>query len=140
VKNVFLKHGRAFAFTHIKQRIFMERNQVLNEYWNLCKLLNQSNKLADEKTQVRFKIESDGRSEYRLLLEITGDREEHKIEIARKGRSSGWERSGYTNFKILELFCANFLNDLKAQELHSYENAAAKLQKYFDNLLVQDKF
>lgn len=85
----------------------MDRNQVLNEYRSLCKLLNQSNKLANEVTRVQFKIEGDGRSEYLLLIGSKGEYEEHRIEIARKGGSSGWERSGFTNFKRLELFCAN---------------------------------
>lgn len=78
----------------------MERNQILEEYWNLRKLLNLGNKVANEKTELAFEIESLLESEYLLLATVTGKNEIQKIELVRRDRLEGWERSGFTNLKV----------------------------------------
>lgn len=89
----------------------MERNQVLNEYWELRKVLNLGNKVANEQTELIFKIEILPGSEYRMIAAVISKSEIQKIELVRRNFQGDWERSGFTKLKEFENYCAEFLND-----------------------------
>jgi hypothetical protein len=125
----------------------MERNQIISDFLNLRKVLNQGNKLANEKTTLSFQIEPQPKSEYRLLLSAVGSEDKRKIEICRRSRKGHWERSGLTAFKKFEEFCAYYLNqrELETTDVtHALESAvenvllsyAVDLQIEFDSLLI----
>lgn len=125
----------------------MERNQVLEEYWGLRKLLNLGNKVADERSEVTFKIEALPLSEYRLLAAAISKNEVQKIELARRDQRRNWERSGFTKFMGLENYCANFLNEQETTVEHEeilksilsdddIAQRTEKIQRRFDILLI----
>jgi hypothetical protein len=125
----------------------MERNQIISEFLNLSKVLNQGNKLANEKTTLCFQIEPQSKFEYRLLLSKVGNPDNRKIEICRRSRKGHWERSGFTAFKMFEEFCAYYLNQMELNSVAGGINrvesdeeflndAAASLQNEFNSLLI----
>lgn len=129
----------------------MERNDVLGEFWALGKLLNQGNKSVNEQTDLRFKIEAYGVSEFRLKFEAIGKNETKSIEISRRDSEGNWVRSGFTSFKKFEIFCSNYLNDWEERNflenesgyilsMTDVQNMEIKIQKEFDNLLVNYSF
>jgi hypothetical protein len=129
----------------------MERNDVLGEFWALRKLLNQGNKLVNEQTDLRFKIEAYGVSEFRLKFEAIGKNETKSIEISRRDSEGNWERSGFTSFKKFEIFCSHYLNDweernslepgnIQALCLSDIQIMVAEIQKEFDSNLMNYAF
>jgi hypothetical protein len=125
----------------------MERNQIISEFLNLRKVLNQGNKLANEKTTLEFFIEPQPKSEYRLLITTVGNADSRKIEICRRSPRGHWERSGFTAFKKFEEFCAYYLNqkELNSIKLSVFQNELSKnllleyakaIQLDFENLLI----
>lgn len=89
----------------------MDRQIVINEFLGIRNLLNRGNKLANEKTEFRFKAVIISDEEYRLYAFTRGCSDENRIEICRWAPLEGWERSGFTEFKNFENYCAEFINE-----------------------------
>lgn len=129
----------------------MERKQVLEDYWNLRKLLNLGNKVANERSEIVFKIEPLAGSEYRMLATAISKNEIQKIELVRRDSFGNWERSGFTKLKVFENFCAEFLNEdeeergrtgVRQRVLSDAEvlNLASAFQNEIDQLLINYSF
>jgi hypothetical protein len=112
----------------------MERNQIISEFLNLRKVLNQGNKLANEKTTLSFQIEPQPKSEYRLLLSAVGSEDKRKIEICRRNRRGHWERSGLTAFKKFEEFCAYYLNQKEHRQRSVKKSGLSVEQSVLDGM------
>lgn len=89
----------------------MEREKIISEFFKLQLLLNKSNKVANLKTQIDFKIEIFGETECRILGQLKGSGESHKMILAVRGLDRTWERGGYTELKNLESFLAGAANE-----------------------------
>lgn len=123
----------------------MEREIVLNEYLKLRNYLNQSNKIANEATKLKFEITQISLSEFRMFALVRNRCEEHRIALAVRDKTRSWERSGYTPFRNLEIFCANELNaqeDVNLEGCRTFIltneqiiNLNQHINSVFDNLL-----
>jgi hypothetical protein len=128
-----------------KSEVILERNVIINEFLELRKLLNHSNKLANEPSQFLFKIEFMPGSGYRMYFYIITKYEKSKIELSSRNNQGEWERSGFTKFSTLENYCSLFLT--KTEKSNSSEvtknnldllflTIESSLQKEFDDLLT----
>ncbi len=90
----------------------MSRRQIVREYMDLRRLLNQPNKRANLRSELQFSIEKDS-TEYHLFAVNRSDTEAYRICLALRTRRCPWERSGLTEFASLETYCAEFINDLE---------------------------
>lgn len=94
----------------------MERENIIKEYIQLRNLLNRSNKLSNERSELSFEIIEYKPFEYRLFAILESDQEAHKLALAERNRQKIWERTGFTKFKNLEDFCALSLNNYEYLE------------------------
>jgi hypothetical protein len=91
----------------------MNRDLIIREYYLLRNFLNRSNKIANQKSELKFIIEQFGMSNYRMYAVIVGQGETHQIAIATRDISKVWERTGLTEFRLFENYCADFLNEFE---------------------------
>lgn len=92
----------------------MERGMIVTEFHQLRTYLNRANKLSNQKTELKFRIESLVLFEYQLSVICVGATESHRLALCHRGRSRTWERTGNTIFGGLEEFCAKVLNSAEA--------------------------
>ena len=82
----------------------MERARVIQDYYQLRNFLNRSNKLANQKSELKFEIVQINPSEYLLYASVVGPDESPRIAIADRGALKTWERTGFTQFRFLETY------------------------------------
>lgn len=79
---------------------------IKHEYFELVKKLNQTNKLKNQDTDIRFYIDSVNPSHLKLFAAISDDQ---KILLCQKPKQSKWLASRYSQFPSLEIYIAQLL-------------------------------
>lgn len=89
----------------------MSRRQIVRDFFELRRQLNQGNKVANIRSELSFLIQSEG-PELLLFAVCASDAETHRICLGERSKNRRWERGGLTTFVALESFCADQLNEL----------------------------
>lgn len=90
--------------------ILMEnRELVLEDYFKLRLLLNRTNLVRDQKTEVEFNVIQNGDSDYRLIATLSGIENPKHVELCESRAIIRWKSAGHTSLIYLEEFCAKFL-------------------------------
>ena len=125
----------------------MERARIIREYYQLRNFLNRGNKIANQASEVRFEIVQINPSEYRLYATAVGPHESPRIAIAVRGDHKTWGRTGFTQFRFLETYCAEFLHKLEERggfekrlrflPINFMEDSAVELENILEQLLLE---
>ncbi len=87
----------------------MELKIIQKEYFELVVKLNRSNKLKNEKSNLRFKIiEPEAEQDSHLYAVLSGDK---KIAISIKKLTTFWKTTGFSGQYELEKFVTQILNE-----------------------------
>lgn len=86
------------------------RTELVREYFRLMVLLNRSNDLPNEKTQIYFKILRSNKDLIELTVTTRKTADSRYITLCLWRLGKRWIPSAYTGLTFLEKFCADELN------------------------------
>lgn len=86
-------------------------NQIKSEYLELLTLLNKSNKVKNETTQLIFFVDDTDKTHLKLFAAISNNQ---KILMCER-KQSGWMSSAFTQFTQLENYLAGAAVDYKLE-------------------------
>lgn len=101
------------------------RDQYIQEYFELVKYLNSANKTKDQKTEVYFFIKMDGKIP-KLYAAIS---ETQKIFLCYKNEMTLWVRGGASGYYALEQILCKILSMRDVQGLNLTETIKSHLFK-----------
>lgn len=110
----------------------MERGPIVQDYHALVGYMNRANKLANEKSDLKFIVDHSEIYEYRCAAVIASMHEAHRLVLAVRTFGGLWERAGYTRFKHIEEYCAYFLNSQEADDELGKRNRYLSTQEQAD--------
>lgn len=109
---------------------------VLADYFKLRILLNRTNLIRDEKTEVEFRVLIKGASDGSLMATLIGVSDPKYIELCKIGSRGSWVPAGYSGLGYLEDFCVSFLR--KGTQVGSsgkeFQEILVKLKKELQSL------
>lgn len=116
------------------------RNAVVGDYFKLRLLLNRTNLVRDQKTEIVFEAKRVSDFDYRIIATLEGVKDPKYIELCKRSVLGGWEPSEHSGLFSLEDFCVSFItkemkkigfSDLIEEEVHK---TVKKLQNELRNL------
>ena len=119
------------------QIVMHNREQIIKEYFQLRILLNRSNNLANQKTEMVFEIQSRPNQEFVLVAKLKSDVIRGGLILAKKPKLKNWSAFGFTGLDSLEEYCSDLLMEvfdefelLKSQEKLNQELRGLGIQKF----------
>ena len=105
------------------------RELVVAEYFKLKLLLNRTNLVRDQKTEVIFEFIQKGEYDFGLIATLSGIYNPKHIELCATMGARGWRPSEYSGLYDLEEACATYLNEKKTNiaNIESHQAAAKRL-------------
>lgn len=85
------------------------RELVLAGYFKLRLLLNRTNLVRDQKTELVLEAIRKGDLDYRLIATLKGVKNSKYIELCKTSLIERWEPSEFSGLFSLEDFCASYL-------------------------------
>lgn len=85
------------------------REKISADYFELRVLLNRTNLVRNQKTEVQFIIIKKTASDYSLMATLSGLTNPKFMELCEMSTEKYWMPSGYSGLIYLETFCAEFL-------------------------------
>lgn len=85
------------------------RDAVLADYFNLRLILNRTNLVRNQKTEIVLQALRKGAFEYRLIATLAGVSNPKYLELCKTNAFSRWEASEHSGLFWLEEFCASYL-------------------------------
>lgn len=110
----------------IQPRMEENRDQYIQEYFELVKQLNSANKLKDQKTEVCFIISADS-DESKLYAAIS---ESQKIYLCYKNKMDLWKPGNVSGYPMLERFLCKTLHMKNNQQIELTEFIKSHLFKF----------
>lgn len=104
------------------------RELVLADYFKLRLLLNRTNPVRDQKTEIVFEVLKNGDSDYRLIATLRGVKDPRYIELCKKSMLKPWRPSGFSGLFSLEEFCTSYLHR-HLQDINSFEATRILVQE-----------
>lgn len=112
------------------------RESVLADYFKLRLLLNRTNLVRDQRTEIDFEAHQTKPFEYKLVATLKGLKNPRHLELCRRSQARRWESSEYSGLIYLEDFCVTFLKKSLGQDF-TYDDiriAVDLLKKELQNL------
>ena len=85
------------------------RELIMADYFKLRLLLNRTNLVRDQKTEIVFEALKKGALDYRLIATLKGVRNPKHIELCKTTSRQSWLSSDFSGLFALEEFCASYL-------------------------------
>lgn len=109
----------------------MDQNTLLKrEYFELCRKLNKSNLIKNQKTDVLFFIEQENN---KLILYSTTN-QAYRIQLVSRNVKYKWEPSGFSGLFILEEHISSFANNNNLEKTNRDELTKRIKSFIFQNL------